>query len=428
MSIRRTDQEWQEILTRCRQALKDGTSPTFRSLAAALNLPYRTLGDGLQRYLNIRTSDELAAWARDQGAALPGSLPGQAALFNGIDPQAVLAFLRKRPLTLAELANALDRGQSVVDDAVRKMIAAGFGILRQEQQVSLPAYLPAPTLPVLYDQTVRRLTFAVLSDLHGGSKHLQASALLRFVRAAHDDYGVQAYFISGDLTAGVGVYRGQHNDLYAHSAEDQVASLVHTLPAYPDAKYYMLGGNHDYSFMKAGGMDVIRMACLQRNDFVYCGFDQVEIPLLENVSAVLWHPSGGVPYALSYRGQKMAAEIGRRELTDVVMEQKPSPTVRFIFWGHLHVSDFFPHGPIWVMGPGCFEGSNSYLKAKGLQPVVQGLVVEADVTPSGLLGQVHVHPMPFVEQEDDYHAAWEPSLARETLRLEPVFTSAGEEK
>lgn len=117
----------------------------------------------------------------------------------------------------------------------------------------------------------------------------------------------------------------------------------------------------------------------------------------------------------------MAAEVTRQELAEIVMEEKHSPTVRFIFWGHLHVSDFFPHGPIWVIGPGCFEGTNGYLAAKGLRPVVQGLIVEADITEKGLVSGVHLHPIPFMEQDNDYLAAWVPHMAQESQQIEPVF-------
>jgi len=140
-------------------------------------------------------------------------------------------------------------------------------------------------------------------------------------------------------------------------------------------------------------------------------------------SAILWHPSGGVPYAVSYKGQKFAAQISRQELTDVVVGEKPAPTVRFIFWGHLHVSDLFPHGPIWVIGPGCFEGTNGYLKTKGLTPVIQGIVMEADVTETGLITRIHPHPISFVEQERDYMCGWVPALERRPkTELDPLYS------
>lgn len=401
----------------------------MRALSAHLQIPENTLYSGLQREYGIKSGDlaALAAWSLPSDGIISKNpadlLPAQ---YNEIDPAAVRSALEKKPLTLNELADQLDRGPKTIDLALEAMIADGYEFARNENRITAD-YKPAPVLPTLWDEPKERIRFGVASDPHIGSKHAQVSALLRFIRLGVEEYDIHHFLWAGDMTAGVGVYRGQQNDLYAHSAEDQMESLVKTFPVYEGVQHIMIGGNHDYSFMKQNGFNIVKTACDKREDFTYAGFDYAEIPLTQNAkgavtaSAVLWHPSGGVPYALSYRGQKMAAEVTRQELAEVVMEEKSSPTVRFVFWGHLHVSDIFPHGPIWVIGPGCFEGTNGYLKQKGLRPVVQGLIMEADITERGLVAGVHIHPFPFMEQEDDYKAAWVPHLEQESKKIEPVF-------
>lgn len=412
--------DWPRLFLKAQELVRAGkvVPPEWTVLANLLELPRNTLSSNFKSRFGVLKIAEIVKM----------DLPIQEDAYQGIMPAQVIRLLKTEPMTLAELSDALDRGQSAVDAAVRTMIADGFGILRAENKLSIPVYMPADPLPTLYDQPRRRIIFGVMSDLHIGSKAAQISALKRFIQVGVDEYQVENFLITGDLTAGNGVYRGQVNDLYAVSADDQVDSLCHTLPEISGVRYIMIGGNHDYSFMRQNGLNVIRMAAMVRPDFTNAGFDQAEVPLFAlngqvTASAILWHPSGGVPYALSYRGQKMAAEIGRRELTSVVLDRKPAPTVRFVFWGHLHVSDFFPHGPIWVMGPGCFEGSNSYLKAKGLEPVIQGLIVEADLTDGGLISGVHVHAIPFVEAEADYRCGWVPELERETEKIVPVFSA-----
>jgi hypothetical protein len=413
--------DWPAIFKRAKELLRSGQAePTFMSLGRALGINHATMHSAFKRRYGIASQVELRT--------LAGSFHTGKDKYGGIDPQKVLTVLRERPHSLGDLADRLDRGRTAVEAALAQMLQDNYGILRQDDQVSLPAYTPPDPLPTLYDDRAQRISFAVMSDLHFGSRHIQASALLRFIRLAHDEYGITRFFVPGDLTAGYGVYRGQQNDLYAFSADDQADSLVNTLPQWSDTQYLVIGGNHDYSFMKANGHNLPLALSRLRSDIVYCGFDQAEIPLVERdgrivTSAVLWHPSGGVPYALSYRGQKFAAELTRQELAEVVLDEKPAPSVRFVFWGHLHVSDWFPYGPIEVIGPGCFEGTNGYLKQKGLMPVVSGLIVEADLTSRGLVAACHVHPIRFVEREDDYHAAYNPVLARKVQeQVEPVFT------
>ncbi len=234
--------------------------------------------------------------------------------YNGINPSEVIKILKTKPRRLSEIADRLDRGPAFVEECIRQMIADNYDIVKQDKTISLPPYIPPDPLPTLFDARKKSIRFAVLSDPHFGSRHIQASALLRFLRVAYEDYDVMKFFWAGDMTAGYGVYRGQQNDLYAFSADDQIDSLCNTIPQWKGVKHIMIGGNHDYSFMKANGHNVIKAAAKKRSDFIYAGFDQAEIPLLEVdgkvvSSAVLWHPSGGVPYALSYRGQKFAGQL-----------------------------------------------------------------------------------------------------------------------
>ena len=346
--------------------------------------------------------------------------------YEGIDPKRVMKLLKAASMPLSELADRLDRGSQTVERVLLAMVNDGYGIV-MAGQISLPKYTPPDPLPTLCDQkTAIELKWLMISDTHIGSTHAQISAMKRAVQIAADKFGVRHVLHSGDLVAGWNMYRGQQNELYAHSAEDQADAALHTLPEIKGLQYYILGGNHDYSFYKQNGHNVVKSACEKRADWHYAGFDQAEVPIWQvkgevKASSILWHPSGGVPYALSYRGQKIAAEISRKELLEVVMEQKPAPTVRWIQWGHLHVSDFFPHGPIWVVGPGCFEGTNGYLKSKGLTPVIQAVVVQVELTENGLIQQSTFTPIQFTELENDYRTGWIPSLARRAEQLEPIF-------
>jgi len=425
MMASRNAYNWPRIFRQAQEFIKNGGTPQFAHIAKHLNIPENTLYSGFRREFGVSSADlpglpsRLLSSSDKEDALLP-------AQYNGIAPELVKSALERKPLTLSELANKLDRGPQTVNQTLDAMILDGYEFTRTENRITAD-YKPAPLLPTLWDEPKERIRFAVGSDTHFGSKHIQVSAILRFIQIAVEEYGIEHFLWAGDMTAGVGVYRGQSNDLYAHSAEEQLESFVRTFPIYKGVQHIMIAGNHDYSFMKQNGFNIVKAACDKREDFTYAGFDYADIPLTQNkdgditASAVLWHPSGGVPYALSYRGQKMAAEVTRQELAEIVMEEKNSPTVRFIFWGHLHVSDIFPHGPIWVIGPGCFEGTTNYLNQKGLRPIVQGMIVEADITDRGIIAGMHLHPIPFMEQDNDYKAAYVPHLEQESQVIEPVF-------
>jgi hypothetical protein len=406
--------------------MKNGKcKPSWKSIGEFLDIPSSSLRAGFSRFLNISSVHQLPA-LMDLDLSEEGEtvFPEE---YQDINPMSVLKILEDGEITLSDLADKLDRGISVVSSALSAMIMDGITIMIEKERVRKPKYTPADPLPTLYDQISNTLSWADFSDPHFGSKYAQLSALLKFILVAYHEHGIKNFLVPGDIHAGSGVYRGQENELYAIGGDDQVDAAVNTLPELDGARFYLLGGNHDYSFARRAGVNVVKRLCDQREDLIYAGFDQAEIPLLEDkkgnviASIILWHPSGGVPYALSYRGQKFAAQVSQQELLSVVLEKKPSPVVRFISWGHLHVSNFHPHGPMWVYGPGCFEGTNGYLKAKGLKPIIQGVMNWVDITPSGLIGAHTFRRLQFYEQEDDFRCGHIPMLKRKAEKLEPIF-------
>ena len=335
--------------------------------------------------------------AKSDGGAHEESLPELDAI--------VLRKLRESRWSVEDLADALDRGPGTVREAVQRLAAGGYGIHTDERGVSLPR-TPPPSevvLPPMWDTRARVISWAACSDTHYGSRFTQKSAFKAFVQTAREEHGVEHVLISGDLTAGQGVYRGQEHEVYATGADEQVDDFVHDLPEYEGLTYIVCGGNHDYSHYRTGGVDVLRQIAQLRPDVVNAGWDAADVMLTEHAGCRMWHPSGGMPYALSYRGQKYAAQIAYQELIDVVMGTKPLPTTRMVQIGHLHVMGGpFSQGPMDVFQAGCFEGTNGYLKAKGVAPSIGGYLYEAEVTETGLLRRVTVHRYMYGEREDDY--------------------------
>lgn len=219
------------------------------------------------------------------------------------------------------------------------------------------------------------IVFGVASDLHFGSMSCQLTALNEFTELCRKR-GVKHIFVPGDVTAGYNVYPGQVHDLYAISADEQIQSIVANLPH--GFEWYAIGGNHDYSYItKGGGYNILSVIASRRKDFHYCGFDDANVPILNNVELKMWHPRGGVPYALSYRIQKGVEQIAFSELQNVVRGIKERPTVRFVLSGHLHIQMQGMFGSIMGMQCGCFEGTTNYLKRLGLVPTVGGWIVKA---------------------------------------------------
>jgi predicted phosphodiesterase len=244
------------------------------------------------------------------------------------------------------------------------------------------------------------ITFGIVSDTHFGSKSCQITALNKFADIMKKK-GVKHVFCPGDLVAGYEVYPGQIHDVYALSAQEQEETTLLNLPT--GFQWYVLGGNHDYSYIKrGGGYNIISVIASKRTDVHYVGFDSVTIPILNNVDVLLAHPSGGLPYSVSYRLQKNIEQITISELQNVVRGVKDKPTIRFVLLGHLHIQMQALFGSIWGAQCGTFEGQTNYLKRKGLIPAIGGYIIKASLGKNGMLKNFESKFYLFDEIEDDW--------------------------
>lgn len=260
------------------------------------------------------------------------------------------------------------------------------------------------------------IIFGIVSDPHFGSKNCQITALNEFSQIMIKK-GVKHVFVPGDLVSGYEVYPGQIHDVYAITAKEQEDTTLRNLPINLD--WYVLGGNHDYSFVKKSGYNIISSISNKRSDIHYLGFDNAIVPILKNVDLMMVHPSGGVPYSISYRLQKNIEQITISELQNVVRGVKDKPTIRFVLLGHLHVQMQAMFGSIWGAQCGTFEGQTNYLKRKGLIPCLGGWIVKASLGKNGLLKNFECKFYIFDEIEDDWKK-YDHSIPEEKI-INPIF-------
>jgi hypothetical protein len=173
------------------------------------------------------------------------------------------------------------------------------------------------------------------------------------------------------------------------------------LPKLDGLVYYTIGGNHDYAYVKLSGYNIVAAFAAMREDVVYLGFDMADVPITDQVDVRLWHPSGGTPYAVSYRLQKGMQQMAYAALAKAI-ETGENPRMRVVLSGHLHVSMTMQRGPIMGLQCGCFEGQTNYLKRKALFPSIGGYIIELWLTDGGLIQRVRHEWVPYLEIENDY--------------------------
>jgi hypothetical protein len=208
--------------------------------------------------------------------------------------------------------------------------------------------------------------FGAIADTHLCSVKERLDALYAFYRLCQSR-GVKDIYHAGDLIAGQGVYSGQEYELKIFGADNQVNYFVANYPKLPGIITRFITGNHDMSYMKLAGLDVGVSIAEKRSDMQYLGMLSGEVEI-NNVKMIqLLHPDGGMPYAVSYRGQRIAEHIASGD--------KP----RVLLLGHLHVNVAMLYRNMAIFQCGCFEGQTTLLLRKGINPVIGGYLISLKI-------------------------------------------------
>lgn len=236
----------------------------------------------------------------------------------------------------------------------------------------------------------RKFRFGVVSCTHLGSRYQQLTALRQFYRMCAQRK-IDTVFHCGDLVDGTEkMHRGMVYEIFVHGADAQTQYAIDNYPRHRGMTTRIISGNHDQSFLKDAGVNIVKNVCKERDDMVFLGDDMAYVQL-GNINIGLMHGRGGVAYARSYKGQKIVEQLAP--------ENKP----HLLFIGHYHVPCIIPgYRNVELVQMSCFQSQTPYLVGKGLFPFVAGLIVTAQEDDKGL-AKVTYEWIPFYEHiKDDY--------------------------
>jgi hypothetical protein len=307
--------------------------------------------------------------------------------------------LKKNPfIKKEELCDSLNIPPTKLADLFNECKGKGHELAWEDKYIRYSAKFPMEVPRLIEPLELKEIRYLTLTDPHFASKACQISAINEFFEFAYHKENIRYGFSAGDMIAGRDVYKGQLLDLYAVNIDDQIKSLVVNLPQKPDFEWHIIGGNHDYSAFKAIGYNPLAELKRQRPDIHYWGFDKAILPLLPGVDMMVWHPSGGPAYAVSYKLQKGIETLIAQELGKIISGRKEKPTIRFFLMGHIHrqFQMSAASGEIFCAACGSFEGVNSLTKRAGWDTVVGGYIIKANLNKQ--------HEMRF----RDFEAKWYP--------------------
>lgn len=278
----------------------------------------------------------------------------------------------RKPRILEELAEQLGVGVDIISATIDTLKKDGYGVTRTGDlfvRSMTPTNGEATNLSHRFDK--KHLHFGIVSDTHMSSKHERLDAL----HAMYDRFkeeGVTTVFHAGDITDGVGVYRGHENEIKHHNQTDQIQHVIDNYPRHEGIKTYHITGNHDLRAYEKGGADPGVVIAKSRRDIDYLGQMSATVILPGKTKLELLHPAGGGSYALSYKAQR---DINNRSVDDI-------PDI--LVYGHYHTSFFMHYRNLNFLQAPSFKDAGQFEKRLGLHSTIGGWIVDATVGDKGI--------------------------------------------
>ncbi len=298
-----------------------------------------------------------------------------------------------------------DPGLDELERVAGELHARGIDFRVEGGKVNVLDHAIEPADTARFDLGQEWIRLGVVSDSHGGSHYEQLSALRAFYAYAdgtgpHPEDGtdigrpVDAFIHAGDWTQGSDrMHLDQPYQVHVHGADQQAAYVAATYPKSVRGKKTLgIGGNHDDSFLKDGGVNVVRRIAAQREDIEYLG-SPARYLSIDGLNAYLVHPRGGMPYAKSYRIQKINEQlpVGRQIVLNLV--------------GHLHSYALTQdHGVTGFLVP-CFQSQYGWMASGGLHPEIGGLILDVWLRDDGGVARIRHELVRFQRRERDWDHA-----------------------
>ena len=226
------------------------------------------------------------------------------------------------------------------------------------------------------------ITFGLIGDTQMGSKYTQLTHLHEFYDLCKA-WGITDVYHTGDITDGLKMRVGHEYELYAVSADDQVADVIRNYPCREGITTHFITGNHDASIYKQVGYDIGMAISRQRGDMHYLGRDCAKVNLTPNCVLELRHPWDGTAYALSYKPQKMVE----------AMESDSKPNILAI--GHYHKAEYLFYRNVHVFQTGCFQSQTPFTRGKGISVHMGGWIISVRVDEKGTIQGISSEFVPF---------------------------------
>lgn len=276
--------------------------------------------------------------------------------------------LKKKPIrTFAELSELYGIEEDELKKTAEALAKEGYGVELNGELVFRKTVPEQGSIDVS-QRFKDKVRFGLVSDTHIGSKYAREDALKAMYEVFGKE-GIRTVFNCGDVTDGIGVYRGQEQELQTFGQDDQIEEVIKNYPKNYATKTFFITGNHDLREYERGGVDPGIPIERARTDMEYVGQCDAKIQLTEGgVDLELIHPAKGAAYALSYYTQRDINSRSPDDIPDIYAS------------GHYHNAFYAHYRGVETLSVPCFKDPGVWERRMGFNNVIGGWLVEAETT------------------------------------------------
>jgi hypothetical protein len=295
---------------------------------------------------------------------------------------AVRALLRNTPRRLDDLATQLGEPAGAILEAIEALQTEGAKIERGQGATFVinahappAAYITGPAIEIV-SRPDNTFVLGAMGDLHAGSKYCRWDVRADLIKRC-EARSAQAILDTGNWIDGEASFNRYDLEAVGLSAQCKLLAARHPKTKLPI--YAVTGDDHEGWYEGREGIDVGRYCeMIMRDaghDWTNLGYMESHIRLVNantgtNAILAVVHPGGGSAYAMSYKPQKLVEAL----------EGGEKPAVLLI--GHYHKLEALNVRNTWVGQTGCCQDQSPFMRKKGLEAHVGGLILTLEQDPN----------------------------------------------
>lgn len=321
---------------------------------------------------------------------------------------------KPKMLFVTDIARYLNMSNEAAADYVDSMSTVGLPFKREGREVfliepdsilggNMPNFsLNIPSLDI--GGGVKCTPIGLISDTHYGAEGCAEDLVRRYYRIAYERFHVRCFLHAGDLVDGNGVFPGQPFEQNRIGFDQQLRMAAELYPYYPDVMTYAIGGNHDESYIKNAGANIINALHLRRKDIVPLGIYQALVSV-NGFHINLHHANGSCSALLP---ESKLNSIAQRKQYIVDNFGFNVDRLDLVVVGHYHQRGFLTDRSKYLVDTlsfgGTFEKPSSFVKRSfDMTNILSGYVAHLYRFPNGKK-RIMLTEIPFDISKEEGHS------------------------